>query len=74
MIVHVRDFGKIEYADIDLSQLDIFIGDNNSGKTYLMQLICGLLSYLSGDAFKEELSKFSGLEIVDYSVQVKKLI
>ena len=45
MIVHVRNFGKIEKADINLSDLIIFVGENNSGKTYLMQLIYGLFSF-----------------------------
>lgn len=45
MIIHVRNFGKIESADIDLSDLVVFVGENNSGKTYLMQLIYGLFSF-----------------------------
>lgn len=45
MIVHVRDFGKIASADIDLSELVVFVGENNSGKTYMMQLIYGLFSF-----------------------------
>ena len=47
MIIHVRNFGRIETADIDLSNLVIFVGENNSGKTYLMQLIYGLFSFFS---------------------------
>ena len=47
MIVHVKNFGKIESADIDLSNLTIFVGENNSGKSYLMQLIYGLIDFLS---------------------------
>lgn len=45
MIIHVRNFGKIAKADIDLSDLVVFVGENNSGKTYLMQLIYGIFSY-----------------------------
>lgn len=48
MIIHVRNFGKIESADIDLSDLVVFVGENNSGKTYLMQLIYGLFSSFYG--------------------------
>lgn len=51
MIIHVRNFGKIESADIDLSNLLIFVGENNSGKTYLMQLIYGLFSFLYSEKF-----------------------
>jgi predicted ATPase len=41
--VHVEDFGKIAKADIELSPLTLFVGDNNSGKSYLLTLIYGLL-------------------------------
>jgi len=46
MIIHVRNFGKIESADIDMSNLTIFVGENNSGKTYIMQLIYGVIDSL----------------------------
>ena len=41
--VHVTDFGKIESADIQIAPLTFFLGDNNSGKSYMMTLIYGLL-------------------------------
>lgn len=41
--VHVTDFGKIEKADIQVVPLTLFVGDNNSGKSYMMTLIYGLL-------------------------------
>ena len=47
MIIHIRNFGKIESADIDLGNLTIFVGENNSGKTYIMQLIYGLINFFS---------------------------
>lgn len=42
--VHVEDFGKIEKADVEIAPLTMFVGDNNSGKSYMMTLIYGLLS------------------------------
>lgn len=42
--LHVENFGKIEKADIELSHFTIFMGDNNSGKSYIMTLIYGLLN------------------------------
>lgn len=42
--VHVEDFGKIKTADICVKPLTLFIGDNNSGKSYMMTLIYGLLN------------------------------
>ena len=38
----VKNFGKIEYADISLSNFVVFVGNNNSGKTMMMQLIYGI--------------------------------
>ncbi|TXJ46116.1 AAA family ATPase [Brachyspira pilosicoli] len=41
----VKNFGKIKEAEIELSDLVLFIGDNNSGKSYLMTLIYGFANY-----------------------------
>lgn len=38
----VENFGRIKSADIKVSPMMIFIGDNNSGKSYLMSLLWGL--------------------------------
>lgn len=48
MILHliINDFAKIKNADIALSDLNIFVGSNNSGKTMMMQLIYGLRKQL----------------------------
>lgn len=43
----VREFGKIKSARINISNFTVFIGENNSGKTKLMELIYGVLSWLS---------------------------
>lgn len=40
----VEDYGKINYAKIEFSPFTMFIGDNNSGKSYIMTLIYGLFS------------------------------
>lgn len=42
----LKKFGKIKKAEIELSRFLLFIGDNNSGKSYLMTLIYGLIKYL----------------------------
>ena len=62
MIIHVRNFGKIESADIDLSDLVVFVGENNSGKTYLMQLIYGLFSFFYSINSDEIIKLFSELK------------
>jgi hypothetical protein len=44
----VEGLGKIERAEVDIHRLMLFVGDNNSGKSYLVSLLWGLLS-LSGE-------------------------
>ena len=44
MTLHVEGLGKIDTADIEMAPLMFFIGDNNSGKSYLMTLIYGLMT------------------------------
>ena len=38
----IEDFGKIRHAELEMKPMMMFIGDNNSGKSYLMSLIWGL--------------------------------
>lgn len=71
MIIHVRNFGKIESADIDLSNLIIFVGENNSGKTYLMQLIYGLFSFICSREFNSFVEDFDNVSINDAMAEVK---
>lgn len=55
--VHVTDFGKIGKADVQVAPLTLFLGDNNSGKSYMMTLIYGLLNarfYFDNFDFGEE--------------------
>ena len=42
--VKVEKLGKIDTADINITPLTMFVGDNNSGKSYLMTLIYTLLN------------------------------
>ena len=45
--IQVKDFGPIAEGSVDLKPLTIFIGQNNSGKSYLAMLIYSLLqSYM----------------------------
>lgn len=40
----IEDFGKIKNANIQMTPLTLFVGDNNAGKSYLLSLIWGLYS------------------------------
>ncbi|WP_286033122.1 AAA family ATPase [Brachyspira pilosicoli] len=43
--IWIKNFAKIKEAKIELSPFTLFIGDNNSGKSYLMTLVYGLIKY-----------------------------
>lgn len=38
----VAGYGKIEHAQVEAGPLTLFVGDNNSGKSYLMSLLWGI--------------------------------
>ena len=42
--LHVENFARIESADIEIAPLMCFIGDNNSGKSYIMNLLWGIIA------------------------------
>ncbi|GIO23475.1 AAA family ATPase [Oceanobacillus sp. J11TS1] len=39
----VQKFGSVENAKIDVSKFMIFVGENNTGKSYVLQLIWGII-------------------------------
>ena len=41
--LNVEDFGKIEKASVRIAPLICFVGDNSSGKSYLLSLLWGVL-------------------------------
>ena len=53
MVFHliVENFGKVQFADIELSNMVVLVGNNNSGKTMLMQLIYGLQKNKCSDEY-----------------------
>lgn len=46
--IAVENFGPIEKAEIDLRPLTVFVGESNTGKTYLTALIYALLRSFDG--------------------------
>ncbi|WP_406547021.1 AAA family ATPase [Succinimonas sp.] len=42
--LEVSEFGKINYAKIRIHNFICFVGDNNSGKSYIMSLLWGILT------------------------------
>mgnify|MGYP004644688027 CR=1 FL=1 len=57
--IGVEHFGKIEKAEITLGNLLLFVGENNSGKTYMMQLLYGVTSEIieHSDCLMEKYSR-----------------
>lgn len=49
MVIHliIKNFGRVESADIALSDFVVLVGNNNSGKTMVMQLIYGIRKVLA---------------------------
>lgn len=47
IIMNLKSFSKIKEAKIELGDFTLFVGDNNSGKTYIMQLLYGILDFVS---------------------------
>lgn len=41
--LQIEDFGKIGRGVIEISPMMLFVGDNNSGKSYVMSLLWGIL-------------------------------
>lgn len=41
--LHVEDFGSIRSADIEVAPMMLFVGENNTGKSYLASLLWGIL-------------------------------
>ncbi len=46
--INVENFGPIEKAEIDLRPLTVFVGESNTGKTYLAALIYALYQHFRG--------------------------
>ena len=42
-----KNLGKLDEAEIEVKDLTIVCGENNTGKTYLLYAIYGFLSYLN---------------------------
>lgn len=64
VLIGVSGFGKIKKAEIDITNFTVFVGDNNSGKTYMMQLIYGVL---------KEMGHVS-VELPDYEIEPGKTL
>ena len=51
--LHVENFARIDSADIEIAPLMCFVGDNNSGKSYIMNLLWRIIA--NGQKFLHEI-------------------
>ena len=49
-----KNLGKLDEAIIDLKDLNLVCGTNNTGKTYLLYTIYGFLNFWHGTNFWEK--------------------
>ena len=45
--INIKNFGKIREARVNISNFTVFVGNNNSGKTQLMELIYSVIKRMS---------------------------
>lgn len=60
--ISVKNFGKIKEARINISSFTVFVGNNNSGKTQLMELIYAVIKHTSALAPDIETSRISDID------------
>ena len=85
--IGVENFAKIESAKVCVDQYTLFVGPNNSGKTFLMQLLQGLSSriveFVDEEAMKilladriDEYRKYliNGNNLAQFTEQINKNI
>lgn len=74
----VENYGKIKSAEIEIAPLTFFVGDNNSGKSYLLELLWGIekfgVSGLIGDNYvnTDEINFLSDWICTQINIAVEK--
>lgn len=58
--LYVKNFAKIKQAEIELAPFTLFIGDNNSGKSYLASLVWYIQSsnLLTFNRYRQDKNKY----------------
>ncbi len=64
--VDVRKFAKIEKASVKTGDFSLFVGDNNSGKTLMMELIYGIINIISDWNVEIGCAKITEMEDITY--------
>lgn len=64
--VDVRKFAKIENASVKTGDFVMFLGDNNSGKTLMMELMYGIINMISDWNVEIGCAKITEMEDITY--------
>lgn len=62
LYIRVKNFGKIRHARVNISNFTIFVGNNNSGKTQLMELIYAVMKRVSEMSPAIEVPQIGGVD------------
>ncbi len=62
--LHIKDFGPIHEADLDIKPLTVFIGRNDTGKSYAAMLLYSLIK--AHIISKAKRSKYESMELREY--------
>ena len=63
-VLHVDNFANIKSAEVEISPLLCFVGDNNTGKSYMMSLMWGILT-LGKDVFPKNASESKSYKLCE---------
>lgn len=72
MNIKINNFGPIKKADLDIAPLTIFIGQNNSGKSYSSRLIHSLINPFDQSAGKP--NKYANSIPLSYLIRNNKML
>lgn len=62
--INVKNFGKIKSARVNIDNFTVFVGNNNSGKTQLMELIYAIIKKSSEMSPEVEVSRDEKIDVV----------
>lgn len=68
----IKNFGKIKEARVNISHFTVFVGNNNSGKTQLMELIYAIVKHVSAlgpDIMTPQIGDIDAFSIGDQEIR-----
>ncbi|QRI92456.1 AAA family ATPase [Delftia lacustris] len=59
MTLNIQNLGRIAQAKIDVKPLTLFIGKNDSGKTYCASSLWSFIKFIAGQDYESALKNLS---------------